>query len=194
MNSATQRIKRVASNVASIRHGACPLHQDLTIARSSGGISRDHSDNGERVQMKAKLLNEAKQKTYALIFDKGDDPVAGLSDFAKREGLSGSQFTAIGAFRRAALGYFDWETKAYDKIPVEEQAEVVSLMGDIATKEGEPQVHAHVVLGMRDGTTRGGHLLEAEVRPTLEVVLTESPAHLQKAHDEETGLALIQIQ
>ncbi len=91
------------------------------------------------------------------------------------------------------LGYFDWETKEYQKIPVREQVEVLSLIGDVALKDGEPKVHAHVVVGRSDGSTRGGHLLEAHVRPTLEVILTESPAHLRKQIDEESGLALIRI-
>ena len=99
--------------------------------------------------------------------------------------------TAIGAFSSVKLGYFDWETKAYRTIPVDEQVEVLSLLGDVATKDGEPAVHAHVVVGRSDGTTRGGHLLEAHVRPTLEVILDESPSHLRKRHDPESGLALI---
>lgn len=92
------------------------------------------------------------------------------------------------------LGYFDVERKEYEKMPVEEQVEVLSLVGDITSKEdGEPQVHAHVVLGRSDSTTRGGHLLEGYVRPTLEVILVESPKHLRREWDEEVGLALIRL-
>ena len=101
--------------------------------------------------------------------------------------------TAIGAFRDATLGYFDWEAKEYLKIPVNEQVEVLSLIGDVALKDGEPKVHAHVVVGRSDGSTRGGHLIEAHVRPTLEVIVTESPVHLHKQVDEESGLALIRL-
>src|SRR5205823_13320077 len=109
-------------------------------------------------------------------------------------GLGAAHFTAIGAFRDVTLGYFDWEKKDYQKIPVREQVEVLSLIGDVTLDEkGQPQVHAHVVVGRSDGTTRGGHLLEAHVRPTLEVVLVESPVHLQRKHDPESGLALIRL-
>jgi predicted DNA-binding protein with PD1-like motif len=69
--------------------------------------------------------------------------------------------------------------------------EVLSLIGDIALHEGKPQVHAHLVIGKKDGTAHGGHLLEARVRPTLEVILTESPKPLHKKYDPESGLALI---
>ncbi len=145
--------------------------------------------------MKAKQIHEeGGQKTFALVLDTGDEFMSELTSFAKDKDLDASSLTALGAFSDATLGYFDMERKEYEKIPVEEQVEVLSLIGTIAPKDdGEPQVHAHVVLGKADGTTRGGHLLEAHVRPTLEVVLTESPEHLQRRTDEETGLPLISL-
>lgn len=144
-------------------------------------------------QVKAKVINEGPERTFALIFEKGDEVISTLQRFAREHSLTASRFSAIGAFERAMLGYFDWERKDYDRIPVEEQVEVLSLNGDVALDGEEPKVHAHTVLGRRDGSTVGGHLLEATVRPTLEVLLIESPGYLRKAHDPETGLALIRI-
>ena len=143
--------------------------------------------------MRARLLHDHQgQKTFAVIFETGDEAMKGLSDFAREQKLSAAHFTAIGAFQLATIGYFDWQKKDYKKIPVAEQVEVVSLIGDVALSEkGEPKVHAHVVLGRSDGTALAGHLLDGRVRPTLEVILVESPAHLQRKHDEESGLALI---
>lgn len=143
--------------------------------------------------MKSKTLSETGERTWALIFDKGDEPVALLTRFAEEHGLNAASFTAIGAFSEAVTGYFDWEKKDYVRTRVDEQVEVLALTGDIAEANGKPKVHAHVVLGKRDGTAHGGHLLEARVRPTLEVVLTETPARLVRRHDPETGLALIRI-
>jgi predicted DNA-binding protein with PD1-like motif len=141
-----------------------------------------------------KLLHEEDgQRTFVLVFDKGDEVAGGLTGFAKDEGVGAASFTALGAFSDATLGYFDQDSKEYLRIPVEEQVEVLSLLGDVALKSGEPQVHAHVVVGRSDGTTLGGHLLGAHVWPTLEVVLLESPDHLQKTIDGETGLALIDV-
>lgn len=114
-----------------------------------------------------------------------------LKEFAEEQNLSASQFTAIGALQEAIVSFFDWEKKDYKKIPVNEQAEVLSLSGDVALKNGRQSVHAHVVLGRYDGSTRGGHLVKAIVRPTLEVILTESPAYLAKSFDEESQLFLI---
>ncbi|MFO0888948.1 MAG: PPC domain-containing DNA-binding protein [Isosphaeraceae bacterium] len=144
--------------------------------------------------MKSKCLNDdPREKTFALIFDTGDEAMAGLREFARANRLGAARFTAIGGFLDVVLGYFDWEAKEYRQIPVREQVEVLSLIGDVALQGDEPKVHAHVVVGRSDGTTRGGHLIEGHVRPTLEVILTESPIHLHKHSDPETGLALIRI-
>ena len=143
--------------------------------------------------MRAKLLNENGERMFAVIFETGDDPVAGLTRFAQERKLGASAFTAIGAFSEATLGYFDWDKKDYERIPVKEQVEVLALVGDIALQDGKPKLHAHVVLGRRDGNACGGHLLEARVRPTLEVIVTEAPAHLRRRHDPASGLALIEI-
>jgi predicted DNA-binding protein with PD1-like motif len=141
--------------------------------------------------VKSTLLDASGPRTWALIFDKGDEPVTGLTAFAKAQMLGGAHFTAIGAFSEVTLGYFDRAARDYRKIPLREQVEVLSLIGDVALDKNEPKVHAHVVVGRADGEARGGHLLEARVWPTLEVVLVESPRHLRKRHDPETGLALI---
>ncbi len=138
------------------------------------------------------IHEEAGEKTFALVFETGDEAMGGLSAFAREAGLSSSRFTAIGGFRSVTLGYFDWEKKDYRKIPVDEQVEVLSLIGDVALDDkGQPKVHAHVVVGRCDGTTRGGHLLQAHVRPTLEIMLVESSRRLRRRFDPESGLALI---
>lgn len=141
--------------------------------------------------MKVRVLEQGAQSTYALIFEKDEEFIAGVTSWAKENNLGGSHFTAIGAFRDVTLGYFDRGKKAYQKIPLREQVEVLSLIGDIALKDGISQIHAHVVVGKSDGSAHGGHILEAHVWPTLELILTESPKHLCRKYDPETGLALI---
>ncbi|MFL6208712.1 MAG: PPC domain-containing DNA-binding protein [Pyrinomonadaceae bacterium] len=143
--------------------------------------------------MKSKLIHDGGEKTFVIVFDTGDEVVAGLLDFA-REHRRAASLTAIGAFERVTLGFFEAERKDYKKIFIDEQVEVLSLIGNITLAENdEPKVHAHVVVGRRDGTAHGGHLLEAHVRPTLEVVLTESPTRLRRKMDAEVGLALIDL-
>jgi predicted DNA-binding protein with PD1-like motif len=141
--------------------------------------------------MKAKLINESGEKTYAIVFGKGDEVVEGLLSFAREKKIQASHFTAIGALSDITLGYFNWKKKTYDKISIQEQVEVLSLVGNIVSDNGDPKLHAHVVIGKSDGTAHGGHLMEGHVRPILEVILIESPSHLHRKMDKETGLALI---
>jgi len=144
--------------------------------------------------MKSDILQQNGSKTFIVVFDKGDEVLSGLTTFAKGRQLAGSHFTAVGALSDVTLGYFDQQTKSYKKIPLQEQVEVLSFVGNIAVAQGAPKVHAHIVVGRSDGTTRGGHFLEGHVWPTLEVVVEETPAHLQRRTDPETGLALIDLQ
>jgi uncharacterized protein len=122
-------------------------------------------------KMKTKQLAQKDAALHALIFETGDEVISGLEEFARREEIRAARFTAIGAFQSATLAYFDWETKDYVEIPVREQAEVIVLTGDIAWKDDAPVAHVHAVLGRRDGSTVGGHLCDAIVRPTLELIL-----------------------
>ena len=143
--------------------------------------------------MQYKVLEE-RPKTYVLVFKTGDELTSGLKQFASEQNLQGSSFKAIGAFSSVKLGWFNWNTKKYEiAVNLDEQVELLSLIGDIADHDGKPEVHAHVVVGKSDGTAHGGHLLEAKVRPTCEVILTESPRHLQKQIDREAGIALIKL-
>lgn len=145
--------------------------------------------------MRSKLLHESDgQRTFVAVLQTGDEVVAVLTQLARQERLSAAQITAIGAFENATVSYFEWQTKRYLPIEVGEQVEVASLIGDIALDgRGAPVLHMHVVLGKRDGSAVAGHLGKAHVRPTLEVVIQESPQHLRRTFDPETGLALIDL-
>jgi predicted DNA-binding protein with PD1-like motif len=143
--------------------------------------------------MKFKLLNADKQKTFALIMDAGDEVGACITAFAKQQNLSAAQFTGIGAFSSATLGFFDLSRKDYKRIRITEQTEVLSLIGDISLYQNVPKMHAHVVLGKEDGTAHGGHLLEGITRPTVEIILTESPAYLRREIDPTVAIPLIKL-
>lgn len=140
--------------------------------------------------MKAKQLTNNGVVLRAVILETGEEVMAVLKAYAEKENIRAARITAIGAFQSATLAYFNWETKAYEKLPVSEQVEVLILAGDIAWEGDKPVIHIHAVLGKRDGSTTGGHLVEAIVRPTLEVLVTEAGA-LERRFDPESGLALI---
>lgn len=143
--------------------------------------------------MRSKIIHDADgERTFALILETGDEVVESLNAFAVGHQLEAASFRAIGALSEAKLAFFDWEAKEYLPIPVKEQVEVASLTGDIATgPDGKPALHIHAVLGRRDGSAVAGHLQAGTVRPTLEIILTESPGHLRKRFDPDIGIALI---
>ena len=144
--------------------------------------------------MRSQLLADDEARIHVVVLDTGEEAMRELCRFAREHAIDAAHFTAIGAFREASLGWFDIDIRDYHVNEVSGQAEVVSLVGDITRSDespDEPMVHAHVVLGLRDGRALGGHLLSGHVRPTLEVMVTETPASLRRRHDPATGLALI---
>ena len=141
------------------------------------------------------VSHDKSQRIWVLVLDAGEEAEERITAFAKQENIKAASFVALGAFERAVVGYFDWEKKKYIPIPVNEQVEVITLVGDIVLDEkGAPSLHAHTVLGLSTGHTRGGHLMEGHVRPTLEVTVTETPAHLVRKKKPQLGLALIDIE
>ena len=126
--------------------------------------------------MKVQLLSvNGGQRTYAVIFSKGDEAFSGLSDFARQYNITAARFTAIGALSSAKLAW----------------GRVQGTIGGHALYNGKPVVHTHMVVGFPDGSTRGGHVIEAWVNPTLEVMVTVDPNAMHKRLDPETGLTLI---
>src|SRR6201991_5189883 len=140
----------------------------------------------------ARLSGEAGSEARVAILESGEEAFTTLTKFANDAGITAASLTAIGAFERATVGWFDFEKKSYRKIEVAEQCEVLSAIGDVAVgDDGKASLHFHVVLGLSDGSTRGGHLLEGNVRPTLEAVIEETPAGLRRRKRPELGIALI---
>lgn len=150
--------------------------------------------HGSAPRMWVKRLTEERSQgpvEYAVIFRDGDDPYAGLTQFAAQYHVMSAHFTAIGAFKDARLGFYDPQKKMYRLIPINSQVEVASLVGDIAQLNGKPAVHMHCVVSMPDGRAMGGHFLSAHVGPLLEVFVTADPVRLEKKHDAETDLNLM---
>jgi predicted DNA-binding protein with PD1-like motif len=124
------------------------------------------------------------QRTHLVFFDPGEEAVKGLADYVAGQDIDAASFTAIGGFEQTRLGFFNLRTRGFDEIAFhEEQVEVLSLMGDILTTDDKGlNVHGHVVVGRRDGTTAGGHLMEAVIDPILIVTLVELQSHELHPH------------
>ena len=144
--------------------------------------------------MLSKLVSKpGETRVWIVVLEQGETVKNSLLKLVRQEAVENVSFVALGAFEKATIGYFDWQAKKYRPIAVDEQVEVISLIGDIVPDEkGKPSFHSHTVLGRHDGSTRGGHLIEGHVRPTLELTITELPAHLTRRKHPELGLALIE--
>jgi uncharacterized protein len=144
--------------------------------------------------MKSKSINDGVERTIVLILDQGEEAFKSITQFADREKIHGASVSAIGAFSEAKVGWFDLAAKKYKSIEVSEQCEVLSLIGDLAQgDDGKASLHLHAVLGLQDGTLRGGHFLSGSVQPTLEVTITETVVHLRRKKHPDLGIALISI-
>lgn len=143
--------------------------------------------------MQVKQIPGDGERRFVVVLDTGEEAVESLLSFAREHGVTGAALTGLGAFKDVTLGFFDIERKDYERIRLDEQVEVVTLVGNFATKDGEAKLHPHVVVSKRDGQAFGGHLMEAHVRPTLEVIVTETPAVLRRETDPETGLPLLAL-
>src|SRR5258705_638205 len=147
---------------------------------------------GKAPRMQVQLLNHGEPtKQYAVIFNTGDEAFSGLLEFAEKYHVTSAHFTAMGSVDGATWGWFDPKRKMYKKIPITGQHEVIGMSGDIALYQGKPVVHTHMLVGGPDGTQRGGHVLSANVSPTLEVMVTVDPVPMQKRFDPDTDLTLI---
>src|SRR5438094_9246111 len=99
----------------------------------------DAGPKGKAPRMKVQLLNPGEPtKQYAVIFYQGDEAFSGLLEFAQKYHVTSAHFTAIGAVNGATLGWFDPHRKAYKKIPIDGQHEVIGMSGDIALYQGKP--------------------------------------------------------
>jgi hypothetical protein len=143
--------------------------------------------------MQAKVMREDGAMVYLLVFAEGEEVIETLTAFAKDRSIAGAHFSALGAFREAKLAWFDCDAREYVPIVVDEQVEVASLVGNVAVFDEGIRVHAHAVLGRRDGSTVAGHVVSGRVRPTLEVFLVDEPSTLARTIDERVGLPLLDV-
>ena len=161
----------------------------LGLAASSASANESEAATANLPQ--AELLSGGEVKTYLLVFRTGQEVMKGLEAFARKYKLQTGHLTGIGAISDAVIGYFDPEKKSYLRLHETGQHEVLSVTGNLAQYDSAPFFHIHVALGLRDGQTRGGHLFEMTVHPTVELILTTYPKVVARKIDPETGLPLL---
>lgn len=164
-----------------------------TVQAAQPGSASSTLEGDPAPHMKVQVLSRNSEEiTYAVIFGKGDEVMAGLTEFAQKYHLGASRITGIGGIEDATIGFFELAQKRHRPMQINQQCEVLSLLGDIALFHGKPVVHLHMVVGFPDGSAHGGHLLKALVWPTMEVIVTDYPNTMHKKLDAESGAALIE--
>lgn len=131
---------------------------------------------------------------YVIRFEDGEVFPGRLLEFLATRSIFSGTFTGIGAMSRVRLAYFDTSIRAYADLDVEEQVEVLALVGNVARHSEQPLVHAHITLGRRDYSTLGGHLREGVVCPTLELYLRAGSETIERTVDERYGLPSLELE
>jgi predicted DNA-binding protein with PD1-like motif len=177
LRSGEERLMTIPENLAMTRR--CFFAAAGLAAAATGAVGAEGNRSADADNLpKAALLT-------------GQEVMKGLLAFARKHKLVAGHVTGIGAISDAVIGYFDPAKNVYLRNHEQGQAEVPSLTGNLALYKDEPFFHVHVALGLRDGSARGGHLFEATVRPTVELVLTTYPRAVRREIDAETGLPLL---
>jgi predicted DNA-binding protein with PD1-like motif len=190
LRSGEERLMTIPENLAMTRR--CFFAAAGLAAAATGAVGAEGNRSADADNLpKAALLSDGDAKTYLLEFHTGQEVMKGLLAFARKHKLVAGHVTGIGAISDAVIGYFDPAKNVYLRNHEQGQAEVPSLTGNLALYKDEPFFHVHVALGLRDGSARGGHLFEATVRPTVELVLTTYPRAVRREIDAETGLPLL---
>jgi hypothetical protein len=127
--------------------------------------------------------------TYVIRLDPGEDIKESLASLCLRDGIGFGWFSGIGSVARAEVGFYSEAGRAYEMRPVEGPREVVSLLGNVARVDGRPFIHAHVLLAGPDLAVVGGHLGEAVVGTSCEIVLTRVQDVIGRKKDPATGFA-----
>ena len=139
--------------------------------------------------MKSKKINNG----CVIRLEKGEKIIENLTNFLEEEQIRNGFFIGLGALSKVELALYRLEDKKYFFKEFKEALEISSLHGNIFLKEGKPFIHAHIVVSDEDMVTHGGHLKEAIVGPTCEIIFIELENEIKKEYDEEIGLWLLDI-
>lgn len=130
---------------------------------------------------------------YVIRLDRGDEIIGALKDLAKKEGIGLASLTGIGAAGQVTAGVFDTREKMFKGHTWTGDLEITSISGNMNTMNEEPYTHVHVTIADEQGHAFGGHLTEAVISGTGELVLTELKGLVDRTFDEQTGLNIFQF-
>jgi len=118
-----------------------------------------------------------------------------LETFADKEGIRVGSVQVIGAVKKAVIGFYDQDKKAYETINLDEPLEILCCIGNLSLKDGAAKAHLHIALSRHNGSTLGGHLMPGTKVFAGEALIEEYIGpDLHRGYDEQTGLPLWSIE
>lgn len=128
---------------------------------------------------------------YLLRFDKDEELISSLTSFCDQKNIFSGSFSAIGAAKEVILSYYNLETKKYQDLKIEEDTEIVGILGNIANLNNKKVIHCHGSIADNQYIVKAGHIKKLVVSATCEVMLSFFKGKIERAFDEETGLNLM---
>jgi hypothetical protein len=130
---------------------------------------------------------------FQLRFESGESVASPLLAWLKEQEIGYASMTGLGAVNSARVSYWHAESREYEPHELNEQMEVVSLIGNVTIKDGEPFTHIHITLGRRDLSIAGGHFNDMVVHPNLEIWVRPEEATVERTLEESSGLYLMNL-
>lgn len=127
---------------------------------------------------------------YFIRINPGQNLVSTIQKFCENKKIHLATVSGIGSLKSVTLGFFNPETKEYQQKTFKEPLEMASLAGNIVEKDGKPLLHFHTTVAGDNYKALAGHMVEAQVSLTAEIVITMVKGKIYKAFDDRTGLNL----
>ena len=124
-------------------------------------------------------------------YDPGEEVLSSLTTFCSERSIFAGTFSGIGAAKEVVLSYYNLPHKQYQDTTINEDVEIVSLLGNIATMDGKVVVHCHGSFGDSEYTPKAGHVKKLIVSATCEITVQVLQGKLERAYDEKTGLNIL---
>lgn len=138
------------------------------------------------------VIRDKERLQYLLRLERGEEFVGALTDFCKEKNITAAALQAIGSTTEVTLAWYDAQAKDYQTKTYTEELEIISILGNVAVKDGAPFVHAHGSFSNRHMQMVAGHVKRLAVAVTCEVSLRLLEGEARRSYDEETGLHLLE--
>lgn len=139
------------------------------------------------------MVYQVDGNTIVLVLEQGEDIIEAVTDLAREQNGKFGTVSGIGACDDVELNFYNLETKTYEKKEIKEPLELISLLGNISHIDEKPFAHLHATFGTNQYETLSGHLTKAVVSATAEIVITMTNLDINRKHNADIGLNLLDL-